>query len=443
MKQLRVAAIAAMSFVLAASGVSVDAGQNESRVAPRRQEGPTVKSPAPVALKSIADDSVVLQVDDNSFEVAIGIVEQANPPRFGNQGVFLNRFTPDEDLLPFSVDEVAILFPTSDSAGNTGLQPGMPFDILVYTDPTGSANPANATLEARVPISLMPSNTTLQTVRLDNPIVVETGDVWIGFTNTVTALDEIPIYPAAADVDGTVQNRSYAFFNGAPRSHFNGQILANAEAGVIFSGNWLIRAQGQSGGLTAICWDGPDLSLARGGLPPPRNARNCSSIPQLPKIDAERRQSPVRGYNVYRGNAPGVQPTPENLFATTPPNQTSVNSSVAPGGSFFTITATYDEGESGPSNEFGVFPPVITKSKVKDNKVVAKGFDFTDTVIVLLDGIPFQQAAVVKKQGRRVVQKGLLITGQSAAAYVISQGGSAELLIRNSNGGLEQVDVFR
>jgi len=60
------------------------------------------------------------------------------------------------------------------------------------------------------------------------------------------------------------------------------------------------------------------------------------------------------GYNVYRSSQPGVTTTPGNLFASVPPSQTQVGSSVGSSGSFFVVTAVYDTGESGPSNELAI-----------------------------------------------------------------------------------------
>ena len=203
----------------------------------------------------------------------------------------------------------------------------------------------------------------------------------------------------------------------------------------------MIDASGQAGGLTAICWDAPPAGV-RGGLPPPDNTRICSMVPPLPIGAAPAaRQDDLVGYNVYRSNQPGVQPTPQNLFTSVPPNQTNANSSVAPGGSFFTVTAVYEDGESGPSNEIGVFPPTVTSTKVKANKIRADGSNFTTPVQVLIDGVPFITPPKIKRNGTRLVQKGPLATGQTVFEYLNANGGSGQLIIRNSSGAIRAVDI--
>lgn len=391
-------------------------------------------------LRQTGGDAPVLSLDDGTSEGSFGITAQTPNGLRGNQAVFLNRFTPAENLLPFSVDTVAILFPLSDEGGSTGLSNGMAFDVLVFLDPTGSGDADHTTLVAQQRIALAPSNTAFQVVRLTTPIVVESGDIWVGFTNTVTASNNLPIFPAAADLSGARRGRSFAFFNGAAGSHFGGPVLADADVQVQLEGNWLIRLSGQIGGLTSVCWSAP--SGARGGLPPPTNTRICDSVPPLPKDEfATELQSPVRGYNVYRSNQPGVQPTASNFFTSTPPGQTTTNSSVSPGGSFFVITAMYDEGESGPSDELAVVPATINNVKVKANKIAAKGANFTPGVQIFLDGIPFVAPAILKKNNTKAVQKGVLVTGQTVGQYISSQGGRAKAIFRNSNGAFTAVDV--
>jgi hypothetical protein len=386
------------------------------------------------------DAPIALSVDDGSFEQALGVV--ANDGSTGNQAVFLNRFTVAPESLPFTLDEVSVLFPVSSSAGPTRVALGQPFDILVYVDPSGSGVPANATMVAQKRIALAPSNTVFQDVQLDLPIVVEKGDVWVGFTNTVTATDNKPMFPAALDATGPNQNRSWAFFNQTARSHFGGGPLANAQAGITVTGNWLIRASGQAGGLTCVNWGAP--AAAFGAVnPPPQNTKLCDMIPEPVDPSRETPRGTLQGYNVYRSNQPGVQPTPGNLFTSVPPGQTEVGSSVAPGGSFFVITAMYDTGESGPSNELAVVPPTIATLKITTTKLSAKGTDFTAQIQVFVDGIPFVSPAVVKRNGTKVKQAGTLLTGETIGAYLAAHGNTARIDFRNEAGGIRAVQFTR
>lgn len=147
--------------------------------------------------------------------------------------------------------------------------------------------------------------------------------------------------------------------------------------------------------------------------------------------------SPVRGYNVYRSNKPGVVPSPGALLTSIPPGQTSTNAPVAPGGTFFVVTAVYDDGESAPSNEGSAEVPAaaIARVKVTSAKVTLTGTDFTDAVTVFVDGIPFVSPATVKKNNSKVVQKGLLVTGQTLGQYLAAYP-AVLISVRNSNGGI-------
>lgn len=183
-----------------------------------------------------------------------------------------------------------------------------------------------------------------------------------------------------------------------------------------------------------LAWEAPAAPSDAVPKPPPQHfvvsEQAPAAAPAVPRVT-------LLGYNVYRSNTPGVAPAPGNLFAQLPPSQTGTSAPVAPGGSFFAVTAMYDTGESGPSNEGSADVPAstITKVKVKSTKITATGSGFTDEVQVLVDGIPFVSPAVLKKNGTRVQQKGNLLTGQSIGAYLAANP-SVLLSFRNSNGGI-------
>ena len=395
---------------------------------------------AGVAKGQAVDIPIVLSIDDGSYESNRGYALQDGSA--GSQGVALNRFTPDPNLLPLTIDTVSMLFPLMTPGGiSTRLEPGMPFDVLVYVDPSGSGNPANTSLAVRQPFSLAPSDTIVQEVRLESPVLVQSGDVWVGFTNTVTRSDSRAIYPLTIDLSSEAQGRSWGFSNSSDgSSHFGGDVLSEAASAGILPYNFLIRAGARGG--TQICWDAP---LQAGDKPPPANARACASGEGAAGVgdDAGRGAPSVRAYRVYRSSTPNVQTTPANLFTTTPPNMTTVGSTVAPGGSFFVVTAVYDEGESGPSNEVGVVPPTVTTLKVKPTKITVKGRDFTDTVTVFVDGIPFVAPALIKANNTKLVQRGTLLTGESVGQYLDSHGGRARIVFRNDDGSLTATDFER
>lgn len=188
-------------------------------------------------------------------------------------------------------------------------------------------------------------------------------------------------------------------------------------------------------------WEEPEAGGAT-TFPPPRNLvliddeagkahHAATEVAALPK------QSGPTGYRVYRSTTPGVTPSPANLFTTVPASQTSATVPAAPAGTFFVVTATYTGGESAPSNEASGNVPTatVTRVSVKATKIVAIGSGFSETVTVLVDGIPFGTAAKVKRSGSKVIQKGALLNGQTIGQYLAAHP-SVVIGFRNSNGGV-------
>lgn len=197
-----------------------------------------------------------------------------------------------------------------------------------------------------------------------------------------------------------------------------------------------------------LSWQPPDVTS--GEMAPPRNL--TAQVDDGGDLGAGATASPaprraLLGYNVYGATTQGQPPSQSTLLTSVPPSQTTANLPTAPSGSFFVVTAVYDTGESGPSNEVGAGePPVIDSISVKNAKLVVKGSRFTTSVLVIVDGIPFVAAAKVKKQNTKLVQKGALLTGQTLAEYVANAprraDGSIRVLIgfRNASGGVATVE---
>lgn len=213
--------------------------------------------------------------------------------------------------------------------------------------------------------------------------------------------------------------------------------LANNLAGV--------SARVQSLGDATIQWDPPDPTS---GDPAPLNVKvspssesSIAKAPESPASATRNGSGDVLCYNVYSSNSEPVVTSPENLYTTVPPNQTVVTGSVAPGGSFFTVTASYEDGESGAANSDGTGSgagPTIDTFKISSTKVTGTGSGFTDSVEVLFDGIPFVEPAKVKKSNTKAVQKGSLVISQTVDQYT-SGGGSFLIIFRNADGGLTTV----
>lgn len=200
----------------------------------------------------------------------------------------------------------------------------------------------------------------------------------------------------------------------------------------------------QIAGFETVTWVPPDPSA--GDDAPPRNVSVGDGARPSPGGPAPRRgDATLVGYNIYRSHVPGVAITPSSLFASVGPTQTSVGVPAAPGGSFFRVTACYANGEGGASNEAEeparTPGPRLTRAPVVGNGgVTAKGTGFTSEVNVFVDGIPFVRPAKVKAGNTKVKQKGNLLVGLSAEAY-LRQSGSSELIMRNSDGGTARVRI--
>jgi hypothetical protein len=183
-------------------------------------------------------------------------------------------------------------------------------------------------------------------------------------------------------------------------------------------------------------------------LAPPTNlAARITGISRRASISAASQpreaQAPggITGYKVYRSNQPNVNPSPNSIFATLPPNQTSTAAAIPPGGAYFVVTACYGDTESAPSNEASAGTPgaSISSLRVKPTKIVAKGTGFTPSVQVFLNGVPFVGPARVK-QRRKVSQAGLLTSGESIA-QVFAAGTPVEVTFLNSDQSLTRVTV--
>jgi hypothetical protein len=195
--------------------------------------------------------------------------------------------------------------------------------------------------------------------------------------------------------------------------------------------------------VVELSWDPPAVE---GG--PPRNLTLTAAASQSREAgpDAARRAD-VAGYKVYRSDTRPVQPTPDSLFTSVPPTQTTAMAPASSGG-FFVVTACYSDGsESGPSNDAeSAGAPVLMSVTLKGaSKLVVDGSNITAGAVVFADGIPFVVRAKVKRQGTRVIQKGPLLTQQTVRDYLESRpvraSGRRQVLVgvRNSTGAVTAI----
>ena len=207
-------------------------------------------------------------------------------------------------------------------------------------------------------------------------------------------------------------------------------------------------ARVRSAGTALVQWDPPDAD-ASDDLPVPRNLvvvpTNIAMTGKSAAAGAGKTlaaDSEVLTYNIYVSSSPNTEATDENFYTSVPANETTTTAPTAPGGSFFTVTATYTDGDSDSADAAGTGDQpgaTITKVKLKDGKLTLKGSGFTDEVEILLDGIPYSDSATVKKQNSKAIQGGLLVTGQTSNEYVAG-GAGAVIIVRNSDGGVTLYD---
>jgi hypothetical protein len=119
---------------------------------------------------------------------------------------------------------------------------GLPFTAALWSDPNGDGSPTDAVVLAQANGVISGAGTdTFVTVAIP-PTMVTTGNFFVGFLITHTAGQ----FPAAFDESAPIPNRSWV----AQTSNINdlsGSITIES-AGLI--GNWMIRADGNTGGPT-------------------------------------------------------------------------------------------------------------------------------------------------------------------------------------------------
>lgn len=197
--------------------------------------------------------------------------------------------------------------------------------------------------------------------------------------------------------------------------------------------------------LVRLSWNAP---TANGG--PPSGLTVSTSAPTPEPSGDVASPSGVAGYSIYHASASPVPVTAANRIAMVPASRTSMNVPARTGG-FFVVTARYADGsESAASNEAGTpGSPTIASVRLQGtSKLVFEGVNFTSSVTVIIDGIPFAGPPKVKRQGTRVVQKGVLVNGMTIGAYLASRpsrpdGGRESLCgVRNSSGAVATL-VYR
>jgi hypothetical protein len=228
-------------------------------------EVPAPKAPAGPAVESAAGQKLLLQLDG-----AGGPGVETNPPivnapvslvlddgsRENDIGIggtlemiWVNRFTPDPGLFPFSLTEVQVYF---SSVGLVNV--GDDMKLVIYENTTGNNDPA-------VGSNLLASfDVTVQALNVWNVYTLPVPVTFAGPGDAVVGLIgmEVPgtsYWPASIDQTAT-QARSWAgWWNSSPPPV--PPLLPPPNWTLIdayFPGNWMVRGYGETGGAPDIPW---------------------------------------------------------------------------------------------------------------------------------------------------------------------------------------------
>lgn len=330
------------------------------------------------------------------------------------------------------------------SASATSVQAGDPLTYTVRVTNGGPGSATNVMLFNALPngayfVSATTTQGTLVTPQAfdSSAVVASVGSLASGASATVT------IAMTVTSGGGSIVSRPFSLAS---------TLDPNPENSVA-----TVTTTVRSAGVAIITWEPPDLESLE-AEPPPRNlvadldslrttfaapARVVPSLRFAPRPSGARRADPPSHYNIYTSNVPGVGPNQSNFFTSVPATTTTTTAPVAPGGSFFVVTAGYPTGESSPTNEDGAGEldgPDVMSVVVTAKKITVKGTGFGAPMQVFVDGIPFVTPAKVK--GTKVNQKGRLLTGQTLGEYARA-GQTVEVTVRGANGGTTTTSALR
>jgi len=179
---------------------------------------------------------VTMQVDDGFSENQIGD---------GGQFVWFNRFTPAPSEYPITLEEIWVMF------GSTEVNVGDAIELVVHTDTDGDGDPGTgAVLVGNYDVTVQEAGTGVWSVYpLATPLVLNgPGDVLIGAINRYGS-EGFDDYPAELDQTAT-QVRSWAATWNAGDVPVNPAYPADEQWGTIDSfglpGNWMVRGYGSN-----------------------------------------------------------------------------------------------------------------------------------------------------------------------------------------------------
>src|SRR6476660_8262833 len=122
---------------------------------------------------------------------------------------------------------------------------GLPYTAVLWSDPNGDGSPTDAVVLAQVNGVIASAGTDTFITTPIAPTMVTTPNFFVGFLMAQTAGQ----FPAAFDESAPLPNRSWVSIGGNINNMSDAQPIEVATGGALV-GNWLIRADGNTGGPT-------------------------------------------------------------------------------------------------------------------------------------------------------------------------------------------------
>jgi hypothetical protein len=172
-------------------------------------------------------------LDDNDVDSASAFGATA-------QAAWINRFTPDPSELPLRIEGVDVMF----WHGSVGV--GRNVRILVYTDPAGTGNPANANLvhQQDVQVQFL-STVNFNPYDLTSAVQIDSGEYYVGAFDLVADAENTFIM---SDDTDTMSGRAYNQANSTNPAGY--QLRADR--------TWMVRARARTvppPGSVRLAWD--------------------------------------------------------------------------------------------------------------------------------------------------------------------------------------------
>jgi hypothetical protein len=203
----------------------------------------------------------------------------------------------------------------------------------------------------------------------------------------------------------------------------------------------------QGGGSVELVWEQTD-STPINPTPPPNNVRIAGGSLAATGFSATR-IAPAANvctlveFKVYISPIRPVQVTPANLWkSSVPPDARKITLPALPAGTFYVVVAVWNcdgtDIDSPPSNEANAPPvPGVTKMVVK-SQIKITGINFQSGLVITIDGVRFEDRAVIKRSGTLVIQRGKLTDGRSIQD-VLGSGKTVLMVFRNPDGGMATI----